>query len=221
MYLTLLERGRIEKHEHYLHVLKHETERLTRLIQDLLDLSRLETAGPPNLAAVTDTSPLLRAYYDYYSEQARHKNIRCSYKIPHSLPILIEERHFEQLMTNLLGNALAYTPPAGEIALQAAVADQDICLRVSNSGPGIIPEDLPHLFDRFYRGHIAQEMTIPGTGLGLAICQEIVERYNGRIEVHSKPYQLTTFTIWLPLASDTETKMPNPNIGSAFATRIQ
>lgn len=206
MYHTLLERGRVEKRDHYLHILNQETERLERLIQDLLDLSRLETAGAPDLTAVTNALANLDVLFTLYTNKAKKKSILFSKEIDtHLPPIQITEQHFEQLINNLLGNAIAYTPIEGFINLHAISNSQSAHIQITNSGPGIPASDLPHVFDRFYRGQAAQELAAPGTGLGLAICKEIVERYNGRIEIQSEPHHHTTITIFLPIA---QTKIP-------------
>ena len=118
--------------------------------------------------------------------------------------VSIEDKHIGQLLTNLLGNAIAYTPPGGHVVvevgrLETAVPPQ-IWFKITDTGKGIPPEELPHLFDRFFRGAYGQKEGIPGTGLGLAICQGIVNRYHGRIRVESEVGIGTTITVQLPEA---------------------
>jgi len=113
-----------------------------------------------------------------------------------------------QVFTNLIGNAVAYTPPGGHIAVTSALASDGpkagVAVRVHNDRPVIPAEEVPHLFDRFYRGAAANDSGEPGTGLGLSICKEIVERHGGYMEVESREGEGATFSIWLPLAPETE-----------------
>jgi len=106
-----------------------------------------------------------------------------------------------QVMSNLMTNAINYTPQGGAVTLTTVVRrhhDQPwVTFSVHNTGPGISAKDVPHLFERFYRGEAGRASGAPGTGLGLAICKEIVDKLDGRITVDSQPGQGVTFTIWL------------------------
>jgi signal transduction histidine kinase len=129
--------------------------------------------------------------------------MRLSATVSRDLPFaMVNRSQLEQVVINLIINAINYTQAGGEIDIDAGsevVEDQlYVWLRVADNGPGISAVDLPHLFDRFYRGDSALDSGSPGTGLGLAICNEIIERHNGRIEVESQPGSGATFTVWLP-----------------------
>jgi PAS domain S-box-containing protein len=199
MYITLLERGRAEKHPHYLKVLNYETDRLTRLIQDLLDLSRLDTEKVEVATAVTNIHHALAEITETFRVKADAASIQFDHELKPDLPdARIHKHHFEQLITNLLGNAFAYTPENGKISVDVVENGRShINIQISNTGPGIPPDDVPNLFERFYRGYTAREFNAPGTGLGLSICKEIVTRYGGIIQVESEPDHLTTFTVSL------------------------
>jgi len=106
------------------------------------------------------------------------------------------------VVTNLLINALNYTP-RGSVRFSTLQTETEACLQIEDSGIGIDPDDLPNIFDRFYRGHRSQRSETPGTGLGLAIVKEIVDLHNGRVEVLSRVKQGTTFKVWLPLFNET------------------
>ena len=204
MYLTLLDRGPVERRSHYMQVLNTETQRLTRLIQDLLDLSRLETEPSPETLTPADLLSVLEAHFTSFLPQAEVKGIRLEWKRPSTLPfVLIEKRHLDQLLTNLLGNAIAFTPEGGTVAVSAGVKTTgerpEVWALVADTGIGISEADVAHLSERFFRGQAAQEMGIPGTGLGLAICQEILDRYGGRIEVESELVVGSQFKVWLPV----------------------
>ena len=204
-YVKLLEMGRNENWQRYLKVLHHETDRLTQLIQDLLDLSRLETEAILVCPTAVDATQIIDDCLDIFAAKAEIRQIALRKDIPANLPFVhMEARHLSQLLTNLVGNALSYTLPGGHVWVKAGASYEDphasVWLQVVDSGLGIDQADIPFLFDRFFRGEQVQSRGIPGTGLGLAICQEIVKRYNGRIEVSSSIGQGTTFVVWLPVA---------------------
>jgi len=114
-----------------------------------------------------------------------------------------------QVVTNLMTNAMNYTPPGGTITVRTGVEqarsgdrpEQEetwVTFSVSDTGPGIAPEDQAHLFERFYRGEAGRQSKAPGTGLGLAICREIVEKHGGKITLETEVGRGSTFTVWLP-----------------------
>ncbi len=204
-YLTLLERGKPEKKKRYMDVIHQEIDRLARLLQDLLDLSRLEAASavvhapPINLAAV------MKQHFSIFSAKAREKEIEYEIDIPYTpMLVTITKAHAGQLFTNLIGNALLYTPRNGRVSLHISEKIKEdrpyIHITIRDNGDGISPDDLPHLFERFYRGKGFHNSNVPGTGLGLAICNEIVKRYNGSIGIESEVGKGTTVTLCLPLA---------------------
>ncbi|MFO7540982.1 MAG: GAF domain-containing protein [Chloroflexota bacterium] len=204
-YLTLLERGNEDKRDRYLQILNHETDRLTSLIQDMLNLSRLETEPFPQVVDPVDLARLLSEFYEIFLPKAESKGLRLRLlPLPDLPPVLVEEHHLAQLLSNFLINALAYIRPGDEIILQAGKGELKgkpaVWFQVADTGPGIESEDIPRLFDRFYRGRRVQELNMPGTGLGLAICKEIINRYRGSLEVNSQPGLGAQFTVFLPAA---------------------
>jgi len=202
-YVTLAERGREEKKPRYFQILNHETDRLAQLIQDLLDLSHLDTETPLRYVVPIDLGLIVQEYVDIFQAKFEMKDIGLTQIISEEeTAVSVEDKHLGQLLTNLLGNAIAYTPQGGEIVIQVgreetAVSTQ-VWFQISDNGPGIPSDEIPHLFNRFYRGSLGQQEGIPGTGLGLAICQEIVHRYQGDIAVESEGNKGTTVTIHLP-----------------------
>jgi two-component system phosphate regulon sensor histidine kinase PhoR len=203
-FVTLLKMGKPEKLDHYRQVLERETDRLTRLIQDLLDLSRIETNMIKTNLHPEDITTLLDDLVQSFTFKAQEKQIELNNNWPDSLPlVLMDKDQITQVLTNLLGNALAYTPAHGRIILHAAVrgyhGQEMMAVMVQDTGMGLDEEDKRRLFERFYRGHAATESRAPGTGLGLAISKEIMTRHQGEIEVESEVGRGTTFTIWLPV----------------------
>jgi two-component system phosphate regulon sensor histidine kinase PhoR len=205
-FLTLLKRGRPEKREHYQDVLEREADRLARLIQDLLDLSRLDTNVVKTKLQPLALESLVSESVQAFQIKIDEKELQLKLVIPETLPLAMADNdQMHQVIANLLGNAIAYTPPKGQITiiLQAAVHEGRAMVKIEiiDSGIGILEEEQDKLFDRFFRGHAARQSRSPGTGLGLAISKEIIERHNGRIEVTGQPNAGTTFIIWLPVAT--------------------
>ncbi|MCB9419380.1 MAG: sensor histidine kinase [Ardenticatenaceae bacterium] len=135
-------------------------------------------------------------------ELARNKELSLDFlPMPDTDLALADAPLFFQVLTNLLANAVNYTPTGGSIWLQTetAVVNQQrwVTVSVIDNGPGISDEDLPHIFERFYRGQVGHESGASGTGLGLAICHEIMERHQGHISVESIPGMGSKFTVWL------------------------
>lgn len=200
LYAELLERGKPDKHTHYIDVLRQQTQRLSQLVEDILDLSRLELArehvafGPADLNAVVDQIVMAQL------ARAETAGLTLTFISTENLPLVHGDVHqLSQVVTNLIVNALNYTT-TGYVRVATALEADRVRLSVEDSGLGIDADDLPHIFDRFYRGHLSRQRNIPGTGLGLAIVKEIVELHNGRIMVDSCVGQGTTFRVYLPLA---------------------
>jgi signal transduction histidine kinase len=205
LHLGLLDKRGAEVLPRYLPTLQRETERLRRLIEDLLDLSRLQTQSEPLHRAVHPLDDLVAEVLTVHTARAEAKGLSLRYEPGQTgLNVPVDRAQMIQVFTNLIGNAVAYTPSGGQAVVSAAPDrlgnTPGIGIRFFNDGPTIPPEDLPHLFRRFYRGRTAHDSGEPGTGLGLAICREIVERHGGQIDVASSDGEGTTFTVWLPLA---------------------
>ena len=200
-YLSLLERGKQEKRARYFEVLNYETERLTRLIQDVLDLSRLESTAYFDWNVSTDPVQNIQELMIGYQVEAEKKCIAVNCQLPKDLPsIRISKEHFIKIISNLISNALTYTPANGIVDIVAAEEQAGVQISITDTGSGIDDEDLPRIFERFYRGKSAREMNAPGTGLGLAITADIVKRYNGDIQVASDLAEGSCFKIWLPVS---------------------
>ncbi len=199
LYLDLLKQGKPEKREHYIAVLVQQANRLTRLVEDILDLSRLELGGNRAVFAPVNLNQLVEQIVTTYQPSAENANLRLTFEPGPDLPPVIGEiNQLAQVVTNLVGNALNYTL-RGSIRVWTHLEDDWVCLDVADTGIGIAPEDIAHLFERFYRGKFVSQRNIPGTGLGLAIIKEIVDLHNGRIKVNSQPGKGATFSVHLPI----------------------
>lgn len=205
-YLMLIQRGKPEKRENYLAILNRESDRLATIIEDLLDLSSLEAGKIPSTLAPVNLSNIIEDVVFSCQPQALQKQMQVLLDLDPDLPLALADSHqMEQVLTNLLINALNYTQEQGQIILtteQRLISGKSLVgFKVADNGPGISVTDMPHLFDRFYRGDAALASGAPGTGLGLAICKEIIDRHNGKIEVESQLGQGTTFSVWLSVAA--------------------
>jgi two-component system OmpR family sensor kinase len=173
-----------------------ETRLLTRLVDDLHDLALAE-AGQLRLEhAPVDLTALARAAVDQFAPAAEAAGVKIELAADENLPeVEGDAGRLAQVLRNLLSNALRHTPNGGRVAVSVDRAGGWARIRVADTGTGIAPEDLPHVFDRFYRGDRSRGH---GAGLGLAIARQIVTAHGGRIEVASPPGAGTTFTITLP-----------------------
>jgi len=172
--------------------------RLARMIDDLLDISRLEARRLEIIGAQTDLQALLEGVVEHVVEQDRPISVEVRGEIP---PLFVDPQRIEQVVENLLSNALKYGAPGTPIDIVAERREGEVVVAVQNEGPGIPPEDVPGLFARFQRGRMGSA-SIKGLGLGLYVAKGLVEAHGGRIWVESEPDKKTTFFFSLPLARD-------------------
>jgi len=206
LYLDLMGQTRdAQKSATYLETLLRESERLAHLIDDLLDLSRLEAGATPFSPRPVDLNRLLQALVNDRMALAAKRSLSLSIECDPGLPPAVgDERLLAQVFTNLLTNAMNYTPGGGKIRLHTKCrkgSDGEwVTAEVCDTGPGIPPEEQPLLFRRFFRGRASHASGASGTGLGLAICKEIAELHGGRITVESEsqPGEGARFTVWIP-----------------------
>jgi two-component system NtrC family sensor kinase len=172
---------------------------ITALINDLLDLGRIE-AGFDARKEVVPLGAIIQYTVDGYMNRAKENDLSLDLDLPAELPaVLGNPVRLRQMVANLVGNAVKYTPKGGKIAVRARSEGGQIILQISDNGPGIPAADQPYIFDKFYRASNVAGDT-PGTGLGLAIVKSIIENHQGRIWVDSGAGQGTTFTIVLPVS---------------------
>ncbi len=168
-----------------LQVIEEEADRLTGLIENLLDASRLQAGA----LAINRSDIALDALVERIVQRFRTQTDRHTIHVdfPKNFPIVMaDEDRISQVITNLLSNAIKYSPDGGEIRISGQVHPQYLVICVSDKGPGIAPDDIPHIFDRFYRSSEAAKKT-KGAGLGLYLARAVVEAHEGRIWVDPKP----------------------------------
>ncbi len=201
LYHDLLAR-RPEHLQRYMEVLRRETNRLENLVEGFMEISLLNADALPVKRVAVNCEEVLAQLMDRYEQMAQDRQITLVVNLVPKLPLVVADVDLlHRVLYKLLDNALRYTPMGGQVTISTAVPHRDgsdwITCTISDTGPGITPEEQPYLFERFFRGKAAQEFNIPGAGLGLAICREILNKLGGHITFASKPGQGTAFTIWL------------------------
>jgi len=202
LYLDLLEMGRDDRRSEYMSILRHETERLGVLIEQLLAISEYDRDQVELHIVAVDLNSLIRVLVGDRSRMIESRGLTLIVEPAENLPkVPADPRLIMQVITNLLTNATSYTPSGGTITVRTAARSEEglgwVGVTISDTGPGIPEEERAHVFERFYRGIVGRASGIPGTGLGLAICKEILERHQGRIQISSEGGHGTSVTIWL------------------------
>ena len=174
-----------------------ESERVLKMLNTLMDISEAETGVMKLNQEVVDISALVDRIFDIYRHVAEEKGIGISRTIPDGLCVTADPARMSQVMANLLDNAIKYTPNGGRIYIEANQLQQQIAIRVKDSGIGIPKEELPRIWDRLYRSD--QSRSEKGLGLGLSLVMAIVYAHKGRVEAFSEPGKGSTFTIYLPI----------------------
>jgi histidine kinase len=185
------------------HRIHRETERLQRLVGDLQDLSRAEAGKVPLHLRRVDVHTVIEATAARLRPQFDDKGVALEITTAAGLPpVLIDPDRLSQVLTNLFGNALQYTPPGGRVTIRAGQGDHGVVIAVADTGIGIPAEHLPHIFDRFYRVDRSRARASGGSGIGLTIARHLVEAHGGTIRAESGgPGRGSTFTIVLPQAT--------------------
>jgi signal transduction histidine kinase len=183
-------------------IIRDEALRLERMVDDLRTLSRADAGELALTYHLVSVQDLVDQTIKAYRPQARKKDIKLHVEASPDLPeVNIDPDRMAQVLSNLLSNALRYTHQGGDITLSARHTAGEVEIRVHDSGPGIEPEELPNIFDRFYRTDKSRQRESGGSGLGLAIAKSIVEGHGGRIWAESEPGEGTTIAIALPFES--------------------
>ena len=180
-------------------VMKKHSMRLNALIEDVLTLARLESRTEKFKLVPTDLDPLLNQAARDWRRAAAKKNIALNVEAAPGTPqVMADEVRIEQVLNNLLDNAIKYTNEGGKVSLSAAAEGNGAVLRCADTGIGIPPADLPRIFERFYRVEKARSRETGGTGLGLSIVKHILTLHGGTVEVESTFGRGTVFTLRFP-----------------------
>ena len=197
-YLLLRPEMAQEQREQMIHNIHGETQRLSTLASTFLDLARLESGRVKFNIGRFDLLPLLEECRQIMQSKAEEAYITLGVEVPADFPQVDADRDkLKQVVLNLLSNAIKYNCPNGKVTLRAGLEEEGWNLAVQDTGLGIPEDDLPNLFQKFYRVRASEGKAV-GTGLGLSICKQIVSGHRGRIEVASKLGEGTTFTVHIP-----------------------
>lgn len=188
-----------EEQREYLNAVKEEGERLRRLTEELLDLRKMETGTISIRREEVHLEEAVARAAARFKSRAAGAGVVFKVEVDSLPPVTGDPDRLEQVVVNLLDNAFRFTPPGGTVTLIAGKDSEGVELSVRDTGPGISSEDLPYIWERFYRVDRARTRETGGSGLGLAIVRQIVELHGGRVEVQSIPGKGSTFTVRLPL----------------------
>ena len=185
--------------QRYLRTAQQDIRSLSALIDDLFEMAQVDAGGlqlEPGWTALTD---LVSDTIESFSELAKRGGIELSGSIaPGTDPVYLDAQRISRVLANLVSNALRHTPPGGTVSIRASRSAESVTVEVEDSGEGIKAIDLPHVFERFYRGEKSRNRATGGAGLGLAIARGVIEAHGGRIEVESTPGIGTRFYFQIP-----------------------
>jgi signal transduction histidine kinase len=211
LYYQMLRTQPTVKAEERLDVIGRELQRLRILIEELLNLSRFDLGQIKPRFVQYDLNELIKTLINDRRSLAEERGLTLNSKFQSNLYMVwVDEPTISQAVSNLLTNAMNYTPRGGKVLVTTITELQNgepwVGIRIQDTGRGLDKEEIPHLFERFYRGKAGHDSGAPGTGLGLAIVKQVVEHHHGRIDVENGVGgQGAVFTIWLPAKQPQET----------------
>ncbi len=199
-YLEMLNAGMTQMNPAILAQMAQEIERLMRLVDDLLELSKIETGYLPLQLQPLYLAPILKEMVTTFKAASLQANCQLQLRVLNDLPPAYADRdRVKQILINLISNAITYTPN-GRVTIRAWSRDDDLWIAVTDTGIGIAQEDLPKVFERFWRADKSRDIRTGGAGIGLAITKRLVELHNGKIEVESELGKGSMFKFSLPSA---------------------
>jgi signal transduction histidine kinase len=185
--------------QRYLQTAQRDIRSLSQLIDDLFEMAQLDAGGLPLERRPNSISDLISDTLESFSAQAGRLGVRLEGSCaPGVDPVWIDAQQIGRVLANLVGNALRHTPASGTVSVQASTTAEGVQVEVANTGEGISADDLPHVFEQFYRGEKSRSRATGGAGLGLAIAKGVIEAHGGRIWVESRPGQGVRFYFALP-----------------------
>jgi two-component system heavy metal sensor histidine kinase CusS len=182
----------VEEYQALLASNSEEYERLARMIENTLFLARVDNAQLALQRETLDLRAELLRIHDYFEILAEDVGVRLAVDVP-ALELQVDPVLLQRAVNNLVSNAIRYTPAGGEVRLSARRVQRGVELAVSNTGPGIAPEHLPHIFERYYRADAARSSQAHSAGLGLSIVRAIMQLHGGEVRVESVPGGSTSF----------------------------
>jgi two-component system phosphate regulon sensor histidine kinase PhoR len=184
-----------------LEIMERHSDRLNALVEDVLSLARLESPGAELDLSEVDLAELLHAIMRDWEKRFGAKQLKSHLNFPGNLPLLnADESRLQEVIYNLLDNAVKYSQTGGTVSLRAAVVGDRVRISVADQGIGIREADLPRIFERFYRADKARSGELGGTGLGLSIVKHIVQLHGGSVDAESEPGKGTTISVLFPVS---------------------
>jgi len=201
MEVALLRERPVSEYQEILRSDLEEVDRISRLVEDLLTVSKAEAGDLKMVFRPADMSRILAELHADYAPSASDKGMDLTIDAENAIILELDEHRIKQLFANLIENAIKYSPAGGRVDLVLRRGEKEAWVLVRDQGIGIPPEELPYIFEPFYRGGEAKHLASKGYGLGLSICKQIANAHNGDIEVESRvgPESGTTFKVRFPL----------------------
>lgn len=200
--LEALEDGVVDNPEtirRYLKTAQRDVRSLSALIDDLFQMAQLDTGGIPLDCTESSLSDLISDTLESFSELALRQSVKLEGSVASNVdPVMMDTQRIGRVLNNLIGNALRHTPAGGSVDVQVLRATSGITVRVTDTGEGIRADDMPHIFESFYRGEKSRSRSTGGSGLGLAISRGIIQAHGGDISVQSEVGHGSQFTFTLP-----------------------
>jgi len=188
-----------EKQQDFVKRGMNKIDSLLELINDLLDVAKIEAGKFVQHQVPTDLGPIIEETVALMEPRAREQGITLTCSCQNLKPVQADPKNMEEVFNNLVSNAINYSPEGGRVTITARGLGEYMEVKVEDTGVGIPPEELPKIFDKFYRVKHPKTRKVIGTGLGLAIVKGVIEAHHGTIDVESSPDKGTTFKILLPV----------------------
>jgi len=193
-----------ERRRQYYEMIGHESDRLARLVENVLDFARMEEGRKEYRFEPLETEAWLRALNEEFQAESAQQGVSLAATIPERLPMVLADREaLTCAVHNLLDNAVKYSPECKTVWLEAEVTGAWLAIRVRDRGLGIAEEDQKHIFEKFYRGSGETARHVKGAGLGLSLVKHIVTAHGGSVECRSRPGEGSTFSVHLPVFAGT------------------
>jgi len=191
-----------EKKMEYIQTIRRNATRLLNLVEELLDLSRMEANSISVVEKPTRLYQFLARLTAAFAPYAEHRGIELNlqFKCPVSTTLMMDVPKWEKIINNLLNNAIKFTPGGGAVIITAEIKDEKMIISVEDTGSGIHPDDMPFIFDRYYQSRMENASLQGGAGIGLSLCHEYMKLFGGEISVQSEPGKGSRFTLSRPLA---------------------
>ncbi|MFC1824413.1 response regulator [Thermodesulfobacteriota bacterium] len=193
-----------EKQEEFISRGSKKIDQLLELINDLLDIAKIEAGKHIQHQIPTNLEDIIKETVSLMESRAREQNVTLNYACRNMKPVQADPKRIEEVFSNLITNAVNYSPDGGSVDVSAQGLGEYVEIKVMDTGVGIDSEELPKIFDKFYRVKHQKTRQVMGTGLGLSIVKGIVEAHHGTIDVESTPNKGTTFRVLLPVATSDE-----------------